>query len=126
VENLEGTAATLHGCSARKSACGHARLQLHRLPEVLVLRVILLALIFEGPRGARRLVGKILFVCYITLGLAVLDIGRSAGADESQLEPLPARSGTFHRRHMVAFMARKAVMRRLCKPECMIRAGAVG
>ena len=124
MENLEGTAATLHGCSARKSACGHARLQLHRLPEVLVLRGILLAVIFEGPRGARRLVGKILFVCYISL--AVLDIGGSARADESQLEPLSARSGTFHRRHMVAFMARKAVMRRLCKPECMIRAGAVG
>jgi hypothetical protein len=30
-----------------------------------------------------RLVGKILFVCYITSGLAVLDIGGGARADES-------------------------------------------
>jgi hypothetical protein len=47
-----------------------------------------------------RLVGKILFVCYITSGLAALDIGGGAQADESRLEPLPARSGTFHRRHV--------------------------
>jgi hypothetical protein len=55
-----------------------------------------------------RLVGRILFVCYITLGLAVLDIGRSAGAGESQLEPLPARSGTFHRRHIGRFYGPKS------------------
>ena len=47
-----------------------------------------------------RLVGKILFVCYITSGLAALDIGRRAQADESRLEPLPPRSGTFHRRYV--------------------------
>jgi hypothetical protein len=47
-----------------------------------------------------RLVGKMLFICYITSGLAALDIGGGAQADESRLEPLPARSGTFHRRHV--------------------------
>jgi hypothetical protein len=69
------------------------------LPEILVPLMILLALV-EGSRGAMRLVGKILFVCYITPGLAVLDVGGSARADESQFETLPARSGTFHRRHI--------------------------
>jgi hypothetical protein len=72
-----------------------------------------------------QLVGKILFVCYITSGLAALDIGGSAQADESQLEPLPARSGTSGAT-LVAGMARKALMCRLCKPESMIPAGAVG
>jgi hypothetical protein len=38
-----------------------------------------------------RLVGKILFVCYITSSLAALDIEAVAQADESRLEPLPAR-----------------------------------
>ena len=47
-----------------------------------------------------RLVGKILFVCYLTPVLAVLDIGGSARADESQWEPLSAKGGTFHRRHI--------------------------
>ena len=47
-----------------------------------------------------RLVGKILFVCCLTPGLAVPDIGGSARADESQLEPLSAKGGTFHRRHV--------------------------
>ena len=37
------------------------------------------------------MVGKILFVCYVTSGLAALDIGGVAQADES-------RSGTFPRR----------------------------
>jgi hypothetical protein len=45
-----------------------------------------------------QLVGTILFVCYIASGLAALDIGVSAQADESRLEPLPAR--TFHRHHV--------------------------
>jgi hypothetical protein len=44
-----------------------------------------------------RLVGKILFVCCLTPGLAVPDIGGSARADESQLEPPSAKGGTFHR-----------------------------
>jgi hypothetical protein len=37
-----------------------------------------------------RLTGKILFVCFITSGLAALE-GGGAQADESGLEPLPAR-----------------------------------
>ena len=47
-----------------------------------------------------RLVGKILFVCCLTSGLAVLDIGGSARGNEAQLEPLSAAGGTFHRRHI--------------------------
>ena len=47
--------------------------------------------ILFGSRGIMQLVGKILFVCYITSGLAALDLGGGAQADES-------RSGTFPRR----------------------------
>ena len=39
-----------------------------------------------------RLVGKILFICCLAPGLAALDIGGGAQADES--------SGTFHRRNV--------------------------